>query len=148
MQFGSEIPIFDDGESDESVFTYSVSPRYEISDTTAVYARMAKGYRPGGPNAVPPLSPEELADFPLTYDADTLTSYELGLKSDIGRRMSLDVAAYHLDWNNIQVLGTTPSGFSFNENGGGARVNGFEGTFTAATGPGIESIRQRSLHRC
>jgi outer membrane receptor protein involved in Fe transport len=126
LQFG-EIPIFEPGKSSESVFTYSLSPRFELSDNTAVYARVAKGYRPGGPNAVPPLTGDALASFPTTYDADTLTSYEVGLKTDIGRRLSLDLAAYHLTWKNIQLFGQV-NGFGFNDNGEGARVNGFEGT--------------------
>lgn len=144
LQFPGGIPIFEPGNSDESVFTYSVSPRYELSDTTAIYARIAKGYRPGGPNAVPPLSEEDLANFPTTFDADTLTSYELGLKTDIGRRVSVDLAAYHLDWNNIQVLGTTGI-FSYNDNGGGARVNGLEGTVTLRPIQGLRTSFNAAL---
>ena len=40
---------------------------------------MATGFRPGGPNVIPPNAPE---GFPETYDADELTSYELGLRAD------------------------------------------------------------------
>ncbi|MEO5578358.1 MAG: TonB-dependent receptor [Sphingomicrobium sp.] len=126
LQFGA-IPDFEDGHSSESVFTYSLSPRFELSDNTAVYARIAKGYRPGGPNAVPPLSSVALETFPTTYDADTLTSYEVGLKHSLGRRFSFDLAAYHLKWDNIQVFGAVNS-FGFNANGGGAIVNGLEGS--------------------
>ena len=136
LQFGGAIPEFEDGESDESVFTYSLSPRFELSDNTAVYARIAKGYRPGGPNAVPPLSGAALAAFPTTYDADTLTSYEIGLKHDLGRRFSLDLAAYHLKWDDIQVFGSL-NNFGFNANGGGARVNGIEGTVSVRPTRGL-----------
>ena len=127
IQFGGAIPIFEPGRSKETVFTYSLSPRFELNDNTAVYARIAKGYRPGGPNAVPPLSGDALAAFPTTFDADTLTSYEAGLKTDIGRRFSLDLAAYHLRWKDIQLFGSA-NNFGFNDNGEGARVNGAEGT--------------------
>ena len=127
FQFGF-FPEFEPGKSKESVFTYSVSPRFELSNATAVYGRVAKGYRPGGPNVIPPLSGGELEAFPTSFDADTLTSYEVGLKTDIGRRFNLDLAAYHLKWKDIQVFGQTPSGFGFNANGDGARVNGFEAT--------------------
>ena len=136
LQFGGPIPEFEDGESDEGVFTYSLSPRYELSDNTAIYARVAKGYRPGGPNTVPPLSAPELAVFPVTYDADTLTSYEVGLKHDLGRRFSLDLAAYHLKWKDIQVFGSL-SNFGFNSNGGGARVNGLEGSLSVRPTTGL-----------
>ena len=129
LQFGS-IPEFDDGHSSETVFTYSLSPRFEIDENSAVYARVAKGYRPGGPNAVPPLSGPELAAFPVTFDADTLTSYEVGYKLDLGRRVSFDIAAYHLTWKNIQVFGQTATQFGFNANGGDAGVNGIEGSLS------------------
>lgn len=126
LQFGGTIPEFDDGRSSESVFTYSLAPRFEISDSSAIYARVAKGYRPGGPNAVPPLSGPALDAFPVTFDADTLTNYEVGYKLDIGRRVAFDIAAYHLVWKNIQVIGQTSTGFGYNDNGRGAIVNGIE----------------------
>jgi iron complex outermembrane receptor protein len=137
FQFPGGIPIFEPGNSSESVFTYSLSPRFELSDETAVYARVAKGYRPGGPNAVPPLAGPDLAAFPVTFDADTLTSYEVGLKTDVGRHLSFDVAAYHLTWKDIQVLGSI-NNFNFNDNAGRARVNGLEGTLTARPTRGLD----------
>ena len=67
-------PIDASGSSAEDVFTYSVSPRWHASTDTMLYARVASGYRPGGPN------PRAL-DLPPTTVADTLTNYELGLKT-------------------------------------------------------------------
>jgi outer membrane receptor protein involved in Fe transport len=114
----------DTTKSDESVFTYSLSPRYEINDRTAVYARVAKGYRPGGPNVLPPTAP---ATVPRTFGSDTLTSYEVGLKADFGRRSSFDIAAYHLNWKDIQLF-TIVDNFGVNVNGGKAVSNGIEGS--------------------
>lgn len=130
IQFGGAIPVFDDGSSSESVFTYSISPRYELSEYSAVYARVAKGYRPGGPNAVPPLSGPALDAFPVTFDADTLTSFELGYKLDLSRRVSFDASVYHLVWKDIQVFGQTATGFGYNDNGKGATVDGMEAALT------------------
>lgn len=110
--------------SKEDVFTYSLSPRYELSDTTAIYARVAKGYRPGGPNILPPNAGPNV---PRTYDADTITSYEIGLKSDISRMLSFDLAVYHLNWRDIQLF-TVIDNFGLNANGGSAESTGFEGT--------------------
>lgn len=137
IQFGGAIPVFDDGSSEETVFTYSIAPRFEISPSSAVYARIAKGYRPGGPNAVPPLSGPALDAFPSTFSADTLVSYEIGYKLDIGRRVAFDIAAYHLDWNDIQVFGQTATGFGYNANGDGARVNGIEGALRLRPARGV-----------
>ncbi|MEO7634232.1 MAG: TonB-dependent receptor [Sphingomicrobium sp.] len=116
----------DEGKSKEKVFTYSLSPRFELNDTTAVYARVATGYRAGGPNILPPNAGP---DVPSSYDADTITSYEVGLKTDIGRRVSIDVSAYHIDWKDIQLF-TIIDNFGLNANGGKAVSNGIEGTFT------------------
>ena len=111
-------------KSDESVFTYSVSPRWDITDTTAVYLRIAKGFRPGGPNVVSPLAGP---DVPRTFDSDSLTSYEIGMKTDLGRRLSFDLSAYHLDWKDIQLL-TAIDNVGVNINGGSAVSNGIEGS--------------------
>jgi outer membrane receptor protein involved in Fe transport len=120
--------------SDESVFTYSISPRFDVSDTTAVYARIAKGYRPGGPNVVSPFAP---ASVPRTFDSDSLTSYEVGLKTDLGRRVSFDIAAYHLSWKDIQLL-TSIDNVGANINGGSASSNGIEGSLIYRPVPGLQ----------
>jgi outer membrane receptor protein involved in Fe transport len=124
------VPINTDLRSSDNVFTYSVAPKYKFSDHASVYARVAKGYRPGGPNAVPPNPP---AGTPETFDPDTATSYELGFKGETSdRRFSLDAAIYHIDWSNIQLL-TVINNFGVNTNGGSANVDGAE--FTATLRP-------------
>ncbi len=121
---------FEDARSSEDVFTYSVAPRFEVSDDTAVYARVATGYRPGGPNVLPSLAPP---GTPTTYDSDRLTSYELGLKADwLDRVLSLDLAAYYLDWEDIQLFAVI-NDTGVNANGGTAVSKGVE--FTAAMRP-------------
>ena len=122
--------------SSENVFTWSVAPKYEINDNTTLYARVAKGFRPGGPNVLPPDAPQELA----TYDSDSLISYEAGVKAESSdHRFSVDAAAFHIDWKDIQLLATDgDSGFSFNSNGGNAKIDGLELTAVARPMPGLE----------
>ena len=110
-------------DSDESPFTWSVSPRYQVSENTSVYGRIATGFRPGGPNVVPPDAP---SDTPRTYDSDSLTSYEVGLKttSEDGK-FSLDVAAYLLDWEDVQLY-IVSNGYGVNANGSTAKSKGLE----------------------
>lgn len=94
-------PDVQTGSSDENVFTWSVSPRFELSDRASIYARVAKGYRPGGPNVVPPGAGP---DFPAQYAADTLISYEAGIRAETSdRTFAIDAALYYLDWKDIQV---------------------------------------------
>ena len=57
------------------MFTYSVAPRYELNDHRLVYARVATGYRPGGPNVIPTGAGRARRE---TYEADRLTNYEVG----------------------------------------------------------------------
>ena len=126
------------GASSDSDVTYSVAPRWHVSSDTLLYARLASGYRPGGPNDLPFNAP---ASVPRTYGADETTNYELGVRTDLlDKRLSVDVAAFLVDWRKIQVfefvqIAGTP-GFGINANGGTARTKGLEWTLglTPVTG--------------
>lgn len=124
------LTVYDDVKSSESPFTYSFSPRFEFSDDTSVYARVATGYRPGGPNVLPPGAPP---GTPASYDSDELTNYEVGLKTaSADGRFGLDVAAFYLDWKDIQLFAQINS-VGLNANGGKAISKGLE--FTASARP-------------
>ncbi len=114
---------FDDASSSENPFTWSISPRFQAADNLSVYGRIATGYRPGGPNVIPTGAPP---GTPGSYESDTLTSYELGLKADTADgRFGVDVAAYFLDWDDVQLLAVV-NGIGLNANGGTAESRGFE----------------------
>ena len=111
------------GASSESPFTWSFSPRYELNDDSSIYARVATGFRPGGPNILPPGAP---AGTPASYDSDSLTSYEFGYKGSVADgKLVLDLAAYFLDWDDVQLF-TVVNGFGVNANGGTAESKGVE----------------------
>ncbi|SEM71597.1 Outer membrane receptor proteins, mostly Fe transport [Sphingomonas gellani] len=115
--------------SKENVFTWSVAPKFKFSRTGAIYARVAKGFRPGGPNIVPPNAPSSLS----TYDSDSLISYEVGLKAETAdRSFAIDIAAFHIDWRDIQLFAQV-NDFGINANGGKAKSDGVE--FTATMRP-------------
>jgi hypothetical protein len=115
---------FDDVESSESPFTYSFAPRFETGKNSSIYGRIATGFRPGGPNVLPPAAPPEV---PRTYASDRLTSYELGLKAGGGAadKFSFDLSTYYLDWEEIQLF-LVVNNFGINGNGGTAVSKGFE----------------------
>ncbi|HZW60556.1 MAG TPA: TonB-dependent receptor [Woeseiaceae bacterium] len=118
------------GSSSESPFTWSFSPRFAVNDDTSIYVRAATGFRPGGPNILPPGAPP---GTPASYDSDSLTSYEAGVKTALDDgRFALDFAAYFLDWDDIQLF-TVVNGFGVNANGGTAESKGLE--FTASFFP-------------
>ncbi len=107
------------GRSPEDVSTYSVSPRWRISADTMLYARIATGYRPGGPNP-------RILGLPSTIDADTLTNYELGLKADLlEHRALVNLAAFYIDWRDIQQS-VIVGGVGGADNTGDAVSKGFE----------------------
>jgi iron complex outermembrane receptor protein len=105
------------------VWTYSFAPRWHIDADNMVYARLATGFRPGGPNALPPVAPP---DVPRQYGADKTTNVELGVKSSLLQGLvSIDASVFHVDWTNIQLLERVDS-FGINGNGGKAKSQGFE----------------------
>jgi outer membrane receptor protein involved in Fe transport len=123
------------GESTDTDATYSIAPRWHVSSDTLVYGRIASGYRPGGPNDLPLNAPPSI---PRAYQSDKTTNYELGVRSDLlDKRLSVDVAAFLVDWKKIQLFeqivlaGQPPVGI--NANGGTARTKGLE--WTLATTP-------------
>ena len=123
-------PTITSGESTDKDFTYSIAPRWHVSADTLVYGRIASGYRPGGPNDLPAAAP---ASVPRAYTADRTTNYEVGVRTDLlDKRLSIDVAAFLVDWKKIQLFellqipGQPP--FGINANGGAARSKGVEWT--------------------
>ena len=124
----SPTPQYVPGSSSGNVFTYSASPSWHVDANTMVYVRVATGYRPGGPNDVPP-PPLAPASVPRQYAADKTTNVELGIRStQLDGMVSIDVAAYHVNWKDIQLLEDV-EGFGINANGGTARTQGLEWTF-------------------
>jgi outer membrane receptor protein involved in Fe transport len=121
--------------SSESVFTYSIAPRYELSKHASIYARVASGFRPGGPNVLPVTAP---AGTPTTYKADRLTNWEIGLKAEApdAHLWSVEVAAYHINWKDIQLFEVINQ-IGINANGGKARVNGLEVSGALRPVPGL-----------
>jgi len=119
--------------SSENVFTFSVAPQFEVSDQATIYARVAKGFRPGGPNVLAPGAPPELG----SYGSDSLISYELGVKGEtVDRSFSIDIAAFYIDWKDIQVFGQV-NNFGINFNGGKAKSQGLEFTTTLRPTQGL-----------
>ena len=122
------------GSSSEGVFTFAVAPKYKINDDVTVYARVSKGYRPGGPNVISPGAPPTV---PRTYQSDSLIDYQVGLKADLlDKTVSVDASAFYIDWSRIQLLADIDN-FGVNINGGKAKSQGVEGTVSYVPFPGL-----------
>jgi iron complex outermembrane receptor protein len=120
---------------------------YRFSDAFLAYASVATGYKGGGVNPRPFFGPSTGACGPFQYNPDgtvipaapcnqiipfrpeTLTTYELGFKSDFfNRRLRLNGAVFYNDYNDIIfTLSACPSSPCLRPtNVGKAKVKGFE----------------------
>lgn len=79
--------------------------QYTIDDDRMVYALMSEGFRLGGRN-----SPRVVGNnpfIPAVFDPDTLTNYEIGLKSTwMDGRLTLNASAFLMEWEGIQINST------------------------------------------
>ena len=105
-----------------SAFTYLLTPRFKLSTDMMLYARLASGYRAGGPNS------DAGVGTPSQYDPDKTKNYEIGFKgSFLDGALSIDTSVYHIDWEDIQLVVINPATVrSYNTNGGRAQSQGVE----------------------
>ncbi|WEK42053.1 MAG: TonB-dependent receptor [Candidatus Sphingomonas colombiensis] len=89
--------------------TWNAMARYAFNRDVSVYARAASGYRSGGfnPADTPPLA---------AFKPETVTSYEIGLKSELfNRHLRFNVAGYYNKYKNQAVVIPIPAtGGAFN----------------------------------
>ncbi|MFN0044922.1 MAG: TonB-dependent receptor, partial [Sphingorhabdus sp.] len=117
---------------------------YRIGDGSLVYATYSDGFRPGGFNRQPCTpgrrfgpnntlcTPEVFASLGI-YVPDKVQNYEVGGKfSLLDRRLQINLAAYQIDWNNIQItlFDQNISNQTFTTNLIDARIRGVEGDVT------------------
>jgi iron complex outermembrane recepter protein len=115
------------GTSAHSILTWSADARYHLDEDTMFYGRVATGWRPGGPNDLPPGAP---ATVPHSFTPDSLIDYEAGVKSQMpDLNLSFDADAFDIEWRDIQLLELVDN-FNINGNGGTANSKGFEANVT------------------
>ena len=119
--FGA-LPLPAHGHFSENKLIKKFQLSYRPSDDVTVFALASQGFRLGGTNQ------STFAQVPPGYGADSLWNYELGIKSQwLDRRLTVNVNAFDIEWDNIQVSGRDPTGsFGFISNAGKARVTGLE----------------------
>jgi outer membrane receptor protein involved in Fe transport len=118
---------------------YKGNLTYKLDDVSLVYATYSDGFRPGGFNRRPcrigsTICPTA-ADFARLgqYVPDKVQNYELGGKfSLLDRKLQFNIAAYMIDWKNIQitVFDQNISNQTFTTNLLDARIKGVEGDIT------------------
>ena len=105
--------------------TYTAIATYRPTSDITGYAKISTGYVAGGIlSAIP-------------YDPEKLTSYELGLKTELfDRRLRANLSAYLMDYKDMQIQ-TFQDGVQRFENAGKARIWGWEAEFTAVPTDGL-----------
>ena len=106
---------------------FKVNTSYDITDKMLAYATWSEGFRRGGANYLPTAGfLASLPDF-VTYEPDSATNYEIGLKGkDLFGRFTYSLAGYYIDWKKFQFEALSPSGIAGVFNGEAARSLGVE----------------------
>ncbi|MEH3108364.1 MAG: TonB-dependent receptor [Sphingomonas fennica] len=112
-------------------FDYRLNAQYEVTDAISVYGQLSTGFKGGGVNPRPFFIQQV-----LPFGPETLTAYELGVKSDLfDRLLRVNVATYFSKYKDIQLSlsnCTAQAGVGFGvpcaliANAGDADIKGFE----------------------
>lgn len=107
----------------EDSFTYLLTPRFKLGEDLMLYARVASGYRPGGPNATC-----SVFGIPCSFRPDKTRNFEAGIKGSVlEKRLTFEASAYAIEWKDIQLaLVDLVSTAGFTGNASKASSKGFE----------------------
>lgn len=131
--------------------SYKVSASYKPNRNLTLYATVATGFRSPVVNAragaVSVVNPNDLV-IPQGASSDDLINYEVGLKgSFLDGKLSAALAAYYIDWSNIQVQANRLSDqVQFATNIGKAVSKGLEFEFAVRPGGGLGVFINGSLN--
>lgn len=115
------------GSDEDTLFKFSL--KYNLGDWGMTYFTRSEGFRLGGQN-----SPKAVATglVPPTYNSDTLTNYEVGLKGQLlDNRVQMNLAVFKIEYEDIQINARPPSTDE------GSTPWWLNGTFNAGTAENI-----------
>ncbi len=121
---------------------WKANTSYKFGDDALVYFTYSTGYRIGGANTgaapcVLPLNPNQqnICALPneLFFGPDKTKNFELGLRAAFfDKKLTTNLSVFQVDWDGIQLGGTTLNGgIGITVNGGSARNRGFDFSFNA-----------------
>lgn len=115
------------GKVADDAWIPSIGLNFKPSSDLLIYAKVSKGYQAPGFE----YSPGPTAGV-RTFQAEDLVAYEAGLKTRMfGRRVTLDLAAFHYDYKDIQVRSNIGFGVTAVQNAASAKIDGVEASVTA-----------------
>ncbi|MFV0275853.1 MAG: TonB-dependent receptor, partial [Parahaliea sp.] len=112
-------------KDDWSNFSPKVALQYQLNDDVQFYGSVSQGYKGGGYN-----SRATLPELVGPYDEETVTAYEIGIKSDWwNRRLRINGAIFRNEYEDLQQGVQRPGSLraeSIATNVAEAEINGFE----------------------
>jgi iron complex outermembrane receptor protein len=146
--FAGDPPVNASIDTKAHATTPRLALNWVLSPEASLYGNIAKGFRLGGANRPVPLSDavqEDLDNLHISgepakvFAPDSLWSYEAGTKlSLLDHRVNLNLAAFFINWKNIQQDVVLPiSGFDYETNVGNATSYGFEAELRAKVTAGL-----------
>jgi iron complex outermembrane receptor protein len=103
-------------------FSPTLVASYRLTDSVNVYGKVARGWKAGLFNA----ESADIAELSNPTKEETVTSYELGMKSQwLDNRLQANVAAFYDDHEDMQISSFQQVSSVFT-NAGGAHIRGIE----------------------
>ena len=124
-------------KNDWNAFSPKIALDYQVTDSSLLYASISRGFRSGGINGRA-ATPNEVN----SYNAEFVTSYEIGFKSQsFDDRLRVNAAVFYSDYEDrqITIVKPLPSGDVVNliDNAGEVEISGFELEVKALVGRGL-----------
>lgn len=105
--------------------------KYDLTDTTNLFASYSRGYKSGGFFGGNADSPEQIEP----YNNETVDAFEVGSKSDLlGNRLRMNLSGFYYDYQDIQAYSTVERGgltVQVLDNAASAEMYGAEAEFVA-----------------
>jgi outer membrane receptor protein involved in Fe transport len=122
------VPVLRTSSDQKTRFKAGVN--FRPTDHDLLYFSFAQGFRDGGFNY---LDASDTSKYPAQFHPDTLSNYELGLKSAwLGGRVVWNNALYYMRWSDYQIaISVEGPPYGFRANVGDVRIYGLESSIQA-----------------
>jgi iron complex outermembrane recepter protein len=128
------------GDESWSNFSPKLGVDFQLSSDVLLYTSVSQGFKSGGFNIRARAS--QVPESVRPYDEETVTAYELGIKSEIADRITLNTAYFYSDYKDIQlsIFSKASDGTFFGDftNAGQGVIQGVEFEGNVVLTPGFQ----------
>lgn len=112
--------------ADEKGETFKFNLSYTPTEDTLLYGQWAEGFRLGKGQVQPATCQALGITAPNSIDSDTSENFELGVKTFLANKLTLNAALYFINWKGLPVVVTPAGTCAFLDNAGEAKSEGVE----------------------